>query len=49
VLGYWLGQFAVVKANIELILIAIVVASVLPMVVEVVRARRHGAAAPGEI
>jgi membrane-associated protein len=40
VLGYWLGQFAFVKANIELILIAIVFISVLPVIIEVVRARR---------
>lgn len=40
VLGYWLGQFAVVKANIELMLIAIVFISVLPVIIEVVRARR---------
>ena len=39
-LGYWLGQFAVVKANIELILITIVLVSVLPVVVELLRARR---------
>ncbi len=49
VLGYWLGQFAFVKANIELILILIVVASVLPMVVEVLRARRHAARTPGAV
>ena len=40
VLGYWLGQFAFVKANIELMLIAIVLISVLPVIIEVVRARR---------
>lgn len=40
VLGYWLGQFAVVKANIELMLVAIVLLSVLPMIIEVLRARR---------
>jgi membrane-associated protein len=40
VLGFWLGQFAFVRANIELMLILIVVISVLPIVVEVVRARR---------
>ncbi|HSU10320.1 MAG TPA: VTT domain-containing protein [Pseudonocardia sp.] len=40
VLGYWLGQFAFVKANIELMLIAIVFLSVLPVIIEVVRARR---------
>ncbi|MFE4612511.1 DedA family protein [Streptomyces niveus] len=40
VLGYFLGQIDFVKANIELILIAIVVVSVLPIVFEYVRARR---------
>jgi membrane-associated protein len=40
VLGYWLGQFDFVKANIELMLIAIVFLSVLPVIIEVVRARR---------
>jgi membrane-associated protein len=40
VLGYWLGQFAFVKANIELMLIAIVFLSVLPVIIEEVRARR---------
>ena len=47
VLGYWLGQFAFVTANIEAILILIVLASVMPMVVEVVRARRHAARTAG--
>ena len=47
VLGYWLGQFAFVRANIEVILLLIVVASVLPMVVEVLRARRHSARTAG--
>jgi membrane-associated protein len=49
VLGYWLGQFAFVTANIELIIILIVVASVLPMVVEVLRARRQSARTPGAV
>ena len=40
VLGLWLGQFAFVRTNIELILILIVVLSVLPIVVELLRARR---------
>jgi membrane-associated protein len=40
VLGFWLGQFAFVRANIELMLILIVAISLLPIVVEVVRARR---------
>jgi len=39
-LGFWLGQFAFVKANIELMLILIVFLSVLPMIIEVLRARR---------
>lgn len=40
VLGYFLGQFAFVREHIELILILVVLVSVLPMIVEVVRARR---------
>ena len=43
-LGFWLGQFAFVRANIELMLILIVAISVLPIVVELVRARRTGGA-----
>ncbi|NJP30741.1 DedA family protein [Micromonospora thermarum] len=39
VLGYFLGQIPFVKANIELILIAIVAISVVPIVVELLRAR----------
>ena len=39
VLGYFLGQIPFVKANIELILIAIVGLSVVPIVVELLRAR----------
>ena len=48
VLGYWLGQFAFVKANIEVILLLIVALSVLPVVIEVVRERRHRTRTPGE-
>jgi membrane-associated protein len=40
VLGFWLGQFAFVRNNIELMLILIVAVSVLPIVVEIMRARR---------
>jgi membrane-associated protein len=40
VLGFWLGQFAFVRENIELMLIVIVALSLLPIVIEVVRARR---------
>ncbi len=39
-LGAVLGQFAFVKANIELILLLVVFVSILPIVVEVLRARR---------
>ncbi|MFE0680586.1 DedA family protein [Streptomyces sp. NPDC058961] len=41
VLGYFLGQIEFVKANIELILIAIVALSVLPLAFEYLRARRR--------
>jgi membrane-associated protein len=39
-LGFWLGQFEFVRENIEMMLILIVALSVLPIVVELVRARR---------
>jgi membrane-associated protein len=39
-LGFWLGQFAFVRENIEMMLILIVGLSVLPIAVELVRARR---------
>jgi membrane protein DedA with SNARE-associated domain len=39
VLGYFLGQFAFVRENIDLILVAIVFVSILPIIVEVLRAR----------
>jgi membrane-associated protein len=47
VLGYWLGQIAFVRENIEMMLLLIVALSVLPIFVEVVRARRGGAHATG--
>lgn len=40
VLGYFLGQIAFVKSNIELILIGIVAVSAIPVVVEFLRGRR---------
>ncbi len=40
VLGYWLGQIAFVRDNIEYILIAIVAASIVPIAIELLRARR---------
>ncbi|GGO14005.1 hypothetical protein GCM10011576_24550 [Micromonospora parathelypteridis] len=44
-LGYFLGQIAFVKANIEIILIGIVVVSVLPIGIQLLRSRRTSAAA----
>lgn len=44
-LGYFLGQFDFVKANIEFIIIGIVVLSVLPIAFELTRARRAGSSA----
>jgi membrane-associated protein len=40
-LGYWLGGFTFVRDNIELMLNAIVGISVVPVVAEVLRARRR--------
>ena len=45
-MSIWLGQFSFVRADIELMLILIVGQSMLPIVVEAVRARRGGAEAP---
>ncbi|MDQ3763741.1 MAG: VTT domain-containing protein [Actinomycetota bacterium] len=39
-LGFWLGRITFVKDHVELILIGIVVLSVLPIVIEVFKARR---------
>ena len=39
-LGFWLGQFEFVRENIELMLILIVLLSVVPIIVEIIRARR---------
>jgi membrane-associated protein len=39
-LGYWLGNFAFVKANIEIILLSFVVLSMIPIGVEVLRHRK---------
>jgi membrane-associated protein len=42
ILGYFLGQVAFVKNNIEFILIGIVAVSVVPIGIEVLRARKAG-------
>jgi membrane-associated protein len=47
-LGYFLGQVAFVRSNIELILIGIVVVSVVPVAVELLRARRRSRTAEVE-
>ncbi len=44
-LGYFLGQVAFVRDNIELILVAVVAVSFIPIVIELLRARRARAAA----
>jgi membrane-associated protein len=43
ILGYFLGQIGFVKSNIELILIGIVVVSVIPIGIELLRSRRRSA------
>lgn len=40
-LGFWLGRIPFVKDNIELMLIGIVALSIVPILIEVVRARRE--------
>lgn len=41
VLGYWLGRFGFIRANIELIAVGIVLVSVQPIVIELLRNRRR--------
>ncbi|MEU5696016.1 VTT domain-containing protein [Actinosynnema sp. NPDC020468] len=41
ILGYFLGQITFVRTNIELILILIVLVSVIPIVIEVLKARKE--------
>ncbi|MEK2489212.1 VTT domain-containing protein [Kitasatospora purpeofusca] len=48
VLGYFLGQIPFVRENIEAILVGIVLVSVVPVAVELLRARRSGRAAPAD-
>lgn len=40
--GYWFGQIPVVKENFEIVILAIIGISVLPVVIEALRARRAG-------
>ncbi|KAB1916279.1 DedA family protein [Micromonospora sp. AMSO31t] len=48
ILGYFLGQVTFVKNNIEFILIGIVVVSVVPIGIELLRARRRSRRVPVE-
>jgi membrane-associated protein len=41
-LGYWLGQVALVRDHVELFVLAVVVVSLLPVGVELLRGRRAG-------
>lgn len=46
-LGFWLGRITFVKEHVELILIGIVALSVLPIVIEAMKARRQSRRATG--
>jgi len=48
ILGYFLGQVAFVKSNIEFILAGIVVLSLIPVAIELVRGRRRATEPPTE-
>lgn len=48
-LGYFLGQIDFVERNIEAMILAIVAVSVLPIVVELLRARREAARGKGDV
>jgi membrane-associated protein len=41
VLGFWLGGFAFARAHIELLLVAVVTLSLVPLAVEFVKGRRN--------
>ena len=45
--GYWFGQLPAVKRNFHIVIVAIIIISVMPMVVEYLRARRSGVPEPG--
>jgi membrane-associated protein len=44
-LGYWLGQIAVVRDHVELFILGIVAVSLVPVALEFLRSRRQGGAA----
>jgi len=47
-LGYFLGQIEVVEQNLEIAILCIVAISVVPMAIEIIRARRHAKGATDE-
>jgi membrane-associated protein len=47
-LGYFLGQVDVIEENLELAILCLVAISIAPMVIEVIRARRHAKGATDE-
>jgi membrane-associated protein len=44
-LGYWLGQIAVVRDHVEVFILGIVAVSLVPVALEFLRSRRQGGAA----
>lgn len=46
--GYYLGNFPIVKDNIEIVLILVVLVSILPIVIEYIKHRREGKSAAAE-
>lgn len=48
-LGYFLGQIKVVEENLEIAILAIVAVSIMPIVVEVIKARREGRSATADV
>ena len=46
--GYYLGNFPIVKDNIEIVLILVVLVSILPIVIEYIKHRSEGKAAAAE-
>jgi membrane-associated protein len=48
-LGYFLGQIEVVEENLEIAILTIVVVSVMPIALEVIKARREGRSATADV
>lgn len=45
--GYWFGQLEAVKRNFHIVILVIIVMSMMPMLLEYLRARRSGVPEPG--